>query len=377
MKFKIENNIVRKYLWIVLFITNILAIILLLASTQAWNFLPSKAPAIAFLGMAFPVLFVINILYLIFWLFTLKWAYIGVQLVVLMLCWSPLHTYMPVSSPSDYIPEESFKVLSYNVRHFNWTVGKAARENPIFDYILEQNPDVICMQEFGAAKKKTAQGLISKGEIDQKFKDYPYKELVILGNPNAPSLYGLAIYSKFPIQRTGKLPIYSTYNGCAVHELIIKGKKVTLFNTHLESNRITSDDKKLYADFLKSDKDIKLKDVTSNIKSKLSLAFSVREDQTHIIRSHVDKVSKDSHATIICGDFNDTPISYTYQSMKGDLIDSFVSTGRGLGITYHENMFLFRIDYIFHSIRLQAYNATVGDQKYSDHYPIWTNLMFK
>lgn len=377
MKVKLENNKLRKYLWLILFITNVLAILLLIASVQAWYFIPSEAPIFSFLGMAFPALIIVNFLYLIFWLFTLKWAYAFVQLLVLMYCWSPMQTYMPMNQRSDYIPEESFKLLSYNVRHFNWMVGKEARENPIFDYILEQNPDIICMQEFGVAKAKTAKGLISKGEVDKIFKDYPYRDLIALGNPNSPMLYGLAIYSKFPIQRSGRLPIWSTFNGCAVHELKIKGKKVSIFNTHLESNRITSDDKKLYADFLKSDKDIKLKDVTENIKSKLSTAFAVRERQTEIIRSHIEEQKQKTHAVIVCGDFNDTPISYAYKTMKGSMIDSFVSTGRGLGITYHENMFLFRIDYIFHSIRLKSYNTTVGDQKHSDHYPIWTNLVFK
>lgn len=375
MSIKLEEGKIRKYLWIVLFVFNIIAIGLLLASTQAWYFLPSKAPIFSFLGMAFPFLLLINILYLVFWIFTLKWQYALAEIFILLFCWTAATTYMPMKSRSDYVPEESFKLLSYNVRHFNWKVGKEARENPIFDYILEQNADIICFQEFGVAEKKTSKGLISKGEVDKIFKDYPYSDFIRLGNQKSSTLYGLAIYSKFPIRKSGRLPILSTFNGCALHELEIKGKKVSLFNVHLESNRITSDDKKLYSDFLSSYKDIKLKDVTSNIKNRLSTAFTIREEQTEIIRSHI--AAQETHATIVCGDFNDTPISYAYKTMKGDLIDSFVATGRGLGITYHENLFLFRIDYIFHSIRLKSYNTTVGDQKHSDHYPIWTNLMFK
>lgn len=372
---KIKSDTVRKYFWFVIFITNILAILLLMGSIQAWSFLPSKAPVFAYLGMAFPILLLVNIGYLIFWIFALKWQYILVQIVVLFLAWTPISTYIPMKERSDNVPEESFRILSYNVRHFNWLQGKEAKENPIFDYILAQNPDIICMQEFGAAKKWTSKGLISKAEIDEKFKDYPYNEYVGLGDHNSKNYYGLVIYSKFPIKKTAKMPIYSSYNGCAFHELDINGKKVTVVNTHLESNRITSDDKQLYKDFLDSNKEVKLSDVTSNIKTKLSVAYTIREEQTQIIHDHIEKLESD--AIIVCGDFNDTPISYAYNTMKGDLIDSFVATGRGLGITYHENMFLFRIDYILHSISLKSYNMTVGEEKYSDHYPIWTNLMFK
>lgn len=282
---------------------------------------------------------------------------------------------MPMNDSNEEAPEGSFRLLSYNVRHFNWLMGKEARENPIFDYILEQKPDIICFQEFMAAKNKSSREIISKAEIDAIFKDYPYKDFVKLGNPNAPHLYGLAIYSKFPIKKTSQLPFWSTYNGCAFHDLIINGKIVTLVNTHLESNKITSDDKQLYADFLKADKDIKLGDVTSNIKGKLTHAFTIREEQSDLINGQIKNLK--TYGTIICGDFNDTPISYTYNRMKGDLVDSFVETGRGLGITYHENMFLFRIDYIFHSINMKAYNMKVGDQKHSDHYPVWTDLIFK
>lgn len=365
----------RRYLWIAIFVTNIIAILLLIGATQAWTFLPSKAPILAYLGMAFPILVFANIVYLIFWIFTLKWQYALAQIIVLFFCWTPIRTYMPMNTPSESVPEESFKLLSYNVRHFNWLTGKDARENPIFDYILQQNADIVCMQEFGVNKKKNSRGLISRAEVDKKFKDYPYKEVVELGGHNSPTLYGLAIYSKFPIKRTAKMPIYSTYNGCAFHELEIDGKIVTVVNTHLESNRITSDDKKLYKDFLKSDKEVKLSDVTSNIKSRLSVAFTVREEQTQIISDHIKKLESD--AIVVCGDFNDTPISYAYNTLKGDLIDSYAATGRGVGITYHENIFLFRIDYIMHSISLKSYNTTVGEEKYSDHYPIWSNLMFK
>lgn len=375
MTAKDRESKIRKYLWLAIFITNLIAIFLLLASTQAWDFLPSKAPIFSFLGMAFPILVVVNILYLIFWILALKWQYALAEIIVLCFCWTPIHTYMPMNSPTETVPQESFRVLSYNVRHFNWLTGKEARENPIFDYILDQSPDIICLQEFGAAKKKTAKGLISKAEIDKKFKDYPYSDFVKLGNPNSSVLYGLAIYSKYPIVKTSQVHFWSTFNGCAFHDLKINGKTVTVVNTHLESNRITSDDKKLYKDFMKSDKNVKLSDVTSNISAKLTVAYTLREEQTQLISTAIKSLK--TSGTIVCGDFNDTPISYAYNTMKGHLVDSFVETGRGLGITYHENMFLFRIDYIFHSINMKAYNMTVGDQKYSDHYPVWVNLMFK
>ena len=59
------------------------------------------------------------------------------------------------------------------------------------------------------------------------------------------------------------------------------------------------------------------------------------------------------------------------------MTDAYAATGLGQGITYHENKFWFRIDYIMHSDEMKSYNCTVGNVKYSDHYPIMTYLQFK
>ena len=60
--------------------------------------------------------------------------------------------------------------------------------------------------------------------------------------------------------------------------------------------------------------------------------------------------------------------------MKGDLTDAYASTGFGPGITYYEDFFLFRIDYIMHSKNLKSHKTTVERVKFSDHYPVLTYL---
>lgn len=81
-----------------------------------------------------------------------------------------------------------------------------------------------------------------------------------------------------------------------------------------------------------------------------------------------------THGIIICGDFNDTPISYAYNRMKKGLKDAYVSTAFGPGITYYEDFFLFRIDHIMYSDNIKAYQAGRDKVKYSDHYPLKTYL---
>lgn len=378
MSSKIKNffKLFWKYIFRISMGLNILAALLLIGAVLAWYVAPSKIITFSFLGLGFAVILFINILFVLLWLFARKWICLGIQILFLICCYIPITTYFPISfsTPEDEISTDSFKLLSYNVRCFNWWTGEKAQNNPIFDYILEQNPDIICFQEFQAEKKTTENGGLSLAEIDNRFKDFKYKDVYRLDNDHNSYYYGLAIYSKFPIKQRESIYMHSTYNGGAVYELEIKGRKVTLANIHMESNRITSDDKKLYSDFLRKRNDVQLTDVAHNIKDRMSSSFTKREFQIGHINETLDKFNNET--VVVCGDFNDTPMSYAYKNVKGELIDSFVESGSGLGITYNENMFLFRIDYIFHSENLQAYNFRVGKRKISDHYPVWTTLEF-
>ncbi|GAB6123427.1 hypothetical protein JCM30204_45770 [Dysgonomonas termitidis] len=276
------------------------------------------------------------------------------------------------------IPKNSIKVLTYNVRGFNWLTGNKARNNPILDYVTQSNADIVCFQEFAVSTKKSNGSIISVQELNEIMKDYPYRSITELGKTGKAKksyIYGIACYSKFPITESIKVPIQSTYNGSVIHKLEIDRRTVTLVVNHLESNRLTTEDKKLYKDFLKTRDRESFDEMASTLQDRLGAAYQIRESQVNLIRSFMDK--QDAKATIVCGDFNDTPISYAYRTMKGDLVDSYANSGFGQGITYHENYFWVRIDFILHSRAFESYNCTVDKVKYSDHYPVWTYLAFK
>lgn len=370
------NKGIGKYLKYIIFSTNILAIFVLLTSILAWTVIPSKIPIIAYLGLGFPIILFINIVYLILWLVSWRWKYALVQFAVILCCWNPISTCFPIHFKTKDIPESSFKVLSYNVRSFNWLRGEKARKNPIFDYIKESNADIVCFQEFTVSTGKGKRDIITQSEMNEIMKDYPYRSIVNLGRKRKGHIYGIACYSKFPISDTHKLPIESSYNGSVMYTLDIQEKKVTLINNHLESNRLTSEDKKAYKDFLKTRDKASFEEMAHSLHNRLGAGYKIREKQAELIKQKLDEQKTD--ATIVCGDFNDAPISYTYHTIKGDnLIDSYVNTGFGQGITYHENYFFVRIDFILHSTNINSYNCTVDRVKYSDHYPIWTHLSFK
>ncbi|MDU1891918.1 MAG: endonuclease/exonuclease/phosphatase family protein [Dysgonomonas sp.] len=370
---------IGKFIKYTAFATNIIAIIFLLLSLLAWTILPSKAMLIAYLGLVFPFVLFVNVAYLILWIVTWRWRYALIELIVITCCWVPISTYFPIhrQTKEAELPTNRFKILTYNVRGFNWQKGKKALENPILEYVVKTDADIVCFEEFVVSTKKGPNNIISEEELDDIMKAYPYKSIINTGKrkDRGSFKYGLACYSKFPILESFKLPIESTFNGSALHTLEIQGKKVTLVVNHLESNGFTTEDKKKYKEFFKTRDKESFDTMTATIQNRMSVAYQIREKQVNLIRKFIDE--QDTDATIICGDFNDTPISYTYHRMKGDFVDSYANTGFGQGITYHENLFWVRIDYIMHSLAFESYNCTVDKVKYSDHYPIWTYLSFK
>lgn len=368
---------VSKGLKYTVFTTNIIAIVLLILSTKAQTIPPSSIMFIAYLGMGFPFLLALNIVYLALWILFFRWKYILVQLIALIICWDSIYTYIPLNSRADFIPDDCIKVMSYNVRGFDWLTGQEARENPILEYIANSGADIVCLQEFAVDDKKGRNRMISLNEFDDIMKDYPYRAIVKLGDENEPHTYGLACYSKYPILKQARLPIQSAFNGAAMYEIRINRKNIIVVNNHLESNRITAEDKELYKQLVLTQNQNMIDDVAASIQNRLEPAFKARERQADIINRCIREQRENVKAMILCGDFNDPPISYAYRTIRGNLVDSFKESGWGLGITYHANGFWFRIDYIMHTKNIKSYNSTVDKVKYSDHYPIYSYISLK
>jgi endonuclease/exonuclease/phosphatase family metal-dependent hydrolase len=333
--------------------------ILLLVSAYSDHFSPLNRPYMAYLGLFFPFILVFNLAFLLFWILARKLTQICLTVIVLLLCYGSIHAYFPWNKKEQVIPENCIKVLTYNVKSFGW-ITKHTQENPhpILKYVQEQNPDIVCFQEF------TLWDGLTEPVIRKAFKSMPYFEQMS---------FDLAIFSKYPILSIKKVPIDSPYNGAFIAELDIHGKKVTLINNHLESTKLTIGDKEEYYQITQDPDAAKLETFAYTMWHRLTPAYKLRAMQADTIAKIIRENT--NPYIIVCGDFNDTPISYSRHTIKGDLIDSFVESGRGMGISYHENRFFFRIDYILHSKNIKSYGCRVDNSIVtSDHYPVWTYL---
>jgi len=360
----------RDYTKWIIFATNLVAILLLFTSFLSWSVSPLKTNLFSYIGLGFGFILLLNVAYLVFWIFFSKWKLALISLTALLICHKPVTTFFPMHLFPVKEPYGTIEVLTYNVQGFPEERNKNSEEHPILDYIAATDADIVCLQEYLVSK--TGQSIFSQKDVNRILNQYPYRSVTGLESSGKYHIFGLACFSKYPIEKTDEIVFESSYNGAAVYTINIDGKRYTVANVHLESNSIMAEDKKLYSDFLQNNDSVKLEQVTSNIRSRLGSAYRMRARQVEKVKSYI--ATQQTDGTIICGDFNDTPISYAYSSMKRGLKDAYVSTAFGPGITYHEDFFLFRIDYILHSEELKAFQTKVDRVPFSDHYPLKTHL---
>ena len=356
------------------FIGALTLIIMTLFIASAYSDLvsPEKFVVFAYLGLAFPILALLNVCFFIYWVILKKWHLIFILAVSFVACWIPFSHYCPIHLPTKSLPAENMiKVLSYNVMSFAYTNHSTRSPNKIIEYIAQSDADIVCLQEYMVSSRPN---LMSSKDIADALPMYPYIAEIFLSSPqNLYYKYGLAVLSKYPITQSRKLDINSVYNGGSMHEINVHGKKITIFNNHLESFKLTAEERTKYSEIF-SLVNLELFDGLGGwIQQKLGQAFQTRAKQAELIAHEIKE--KNGYYTIVCGDFNDTPISYTHRMVQGPLRDAFVDSGLGLGVSYNRNFFLFRIDHIFYSQSMQGFNCKVDTSiKLSDHYPIYCFL---
>ena len=155
-----------------------------------------------------------------------------------------------------------------------------------------------------------------------------------------------------------------------IQETIINkgGKNIRVYNIHLHSNKLSPQD----IAFDKNDEVLETaKTALKNSKSvfrKLLQAYKQRGSEADLSAFVIEENL--AYPTIVCGDLNDLPSSYSYFNMKGNLNDAFLERGKGIGPTYNGKISFLRIDYMFfgNQLRLKAFEKY--QVPYSDHFPL-------
>lgn len=257
------------------------------------------------------------------------------------------------------------KVLSYNVCGFGFEHHGSQRPNKVLLYLKSSEADLICLQEASLAQDKDWG--VTMGQVKAYLgKQYPYISLV----PAQEGGSGLMLLSRYPIKEAERIPIPSRTNGAAHFKINIGGQETHVINVHLESFRLSQALGQEYMNLVAKGKAFELQDA---LRSKLTPIFRHHERQAKIVKRYADSLQ--TERLIICGDFNDTPVSYAHEKLEQNMTDAFIKAGNGLGYSFVSRTFLVRIDHILLGKAFTPYYTKVdAGVKGSDHYPIFTYI---
>lgn len=350
----------------IFFILNTLAVFTLLLSYLAYYVSPDTFFPLAFFSLAAPLLYLINLLFVLFWLMQAK-KQILLSLLALLLGWNYINRTITINfnepSPESTDSSSVFKLISYNVRYFDvydW-IDKSSTKEKIFDLIKEEKPDIICFQEFYHSTGKNT--YLNDQEVIENT-DSEFSHIEDMGTFSKNEKCGIATFSKFPIINKGKISFGAKENNvCIYSDIIINDDTIRVYNIHMASIAFAPKDYK-FIDDIAENKETDEVEGSKGILKRLKKAFLKRTKQAEQVAEHIKECP---YKLIICGDFNDTPSSYAYKTVAKNLSDAFTESGNGLGKSYIGKFPSFRIDYILHSKELKPYEFITHSEKLSDH----------
>ncbi|MGN0220990.1 MAG: endonuclease/exonuclease/phosphatase family protein [Prevotella sp.] len=343
---------------------NTCVVVLMLITAYSDHFNPTAHAFLSVLGLGFPVMLLLCMCFVLFWAI-FKWRYILITFAGYLLAIPSIRVYVPYNSVSKTIPQGCIKVLSYNVQAYTGAPRYTDCFDTIINYVRQCDADIVCVQE---DMNSTHDTRAEWGKL------YAYCDTFTVSVPGAAN--GIGLYSRYPILRRERI-IYSSLANMSMAYFLQKGSDtIIVVNNHLESNHLSEVEREGYRELIKGDMSKEEAKVQSKMLiDKLTEAAVIRAPQADSVAAFIRRHS--GYPIIVCGDFNDNPISYARRTIAQNLTDCYVATAKGAGWSYNQKGFYVRIDNILCSSHFKPYNCKI-DKKIdaSDHYPIfcWLKL---
>jgi endonuclease/exonuclease/phosphatase family metal-dependent hydrolase len=349
----------------------ILMAVFLLIGCIAGNVDPRENRLIAFFGLAYPFLLLLNIFMLAWWCIRGRWLFAVLTVLVIGLGWRALTATFSVTGEEGIGPKADaahIRMMTYNVHSFRPydTENLEDVKSQMLKLIEAENPDIICLQEYFTRKKGSYDMTDSLKKILNTDEYY-----FLPATKNEYEATGLAIFSKYPIKNKGHIVFEPGKGGNeSIYVDVEKNKKrFRIYNVHLQSISFNKQDYQ-YLDKIKKKMDPELVP-SKRILSMLNTAFLKRSAQVDLMKAHMETCKI---PFLIAGDFNDTPASYAVTQLTTSLNNSFKEKGKGLGRTYNGKFPNFQIDYIATTKDFNIINQRIVEAELSDHFPVRSDL---
>ncbi len=319
----------------------------------------------ALFGLAYPYLLLANIIFVITWSLSFK-KELFISLIVILIGLNHLNNFIRFGNND--IDDYDFSLMSYNIRLFNHYDSERNSEKDITNYLKSNSTDILCLQEFyinspvSDLQKRFVKQIHDTYNIHSKF--IPIKD---------NRFYGIATFTVYPVIRRGDIVHPNSASLSIFTDIVIGADTLRIYNNHLQSFKLRRVERSLIEELYNNDQTETMREIR-DISFSLKQGFIRRAQQAIEVKKHIDS---SPYPVIVCGDFNDTPVSYSYRKIRKGLNDAFVESGNGAGFTYKGKYPANRIDYILFDKRLTSTGFVSDRIKYSDHYPIKAVFRFK
>lgn len=314
---------------------------------------PAKSGVLSVIALGAPIIYLLDVAVMLYWIVRMKWFRASAMALIVVVGLFYLSRYYKLeidrAYETKYSERKYTKVMTYNVYE--------GVKDGLFDYIATHNPDILCLQEIN----------------ENSYNWMALEEMFGNTTINRSAISGNQILTKYRIVRKGEIEGLSTSAGIWA-DVRIKSDTVRVIGLHLKSTSIKPEDTKFLESheyLLDSDRDSKLR----SIAGRLSENNRKRAVQAKIVEEFIEN---SPYKVIVCGDFNDVPLSYTYQTIAKRLNDAFSEMAVGFAYTYNTRYKLLRIDNILVSPEIEVASYEVDNKvDLSDHYPVIARLTFQ
>ena len=326
---------------------------------------PAKFWLISLFGLAFLPLLAVNFSLLV-WAAVRRSKAFVIPLLAILPCIFFLGRYIQCPPENTSLEDSDLKVVSYNLGRFALSDRKSGVSDrrqcadSVFAYLKRQDADIICLQEFYVDSEDFRK---FKSYLRKHFPGYHSDYYLFTGRVGA---FGNVTLSRVPVSGKGVLKFDESANLAIYTDHKVGDRRFRVYNCHFESYNISFTG--LAKAFFRADGD-----VFSETGIKMKRSITRRPKQVDKVFSNIEKCP---YEAFVCGDFNDNPMSYTYHRMTRGRKDAFVSGGSGVGATYSRLWPLLRIDYVLVPDRFKAECYDVHRIRFSDHYPVVTEVNF-
>lgn len=320
---------------------------------------PAKFGSMTVMGIFAPAIYIAVVMLMLLWVVMRRWRIAAILAVLLLPGVFLFSDFYRIDLSREIEPEHdrrAFTVMSYNVRGFMDENNRHNLDSFVDRYAEEPLPDIVCFQEYLSDARDIER-------VDSLFEDYNKRMVTESGSLK------VCTYSRYPIIATGEISgdNRGTSQWC---DVVIRRDTLRVFNNHLYTTSITSDD----SEHITNGRILRDGSRMASIVERLASNSAIRAEHVDTLRTVMDATPYDY---IVCGDFNDTPMSYVYRRMSRHLNDAFKESGRGYGFTFRPLHSMLRIDYILYSDGVESSLYYVDEEaEMSDHLPVISRFKF-